>query len=89
MCHRLKTHYDSPRALQAFRERGLFPPLFLPYALAFPSGTRPRFGPDLSPNSLAAWTFHLRYTIMHGLPFNWLCNNFKPQFGSSDDDINI
>jgi len=73
--------YYSPRAFQAFRERGLFPSLFLPCAFAFPSGTRTRFGPDLSPNSLAAQTFHLRYTIMHGLTFNWLCNNFKPQFG--------
>jgi len=36
-------------------------PLFLPCAFAFPLGTRTRFGPDLSPNSLAAWTVHLRY----------------------------
>ena len=54
--------YNSPRAHSVFRERDLSPSPSLPCAFASPSGTRTRFGLDLSPDSLAVWTFHLRYS---------------------------
>ena len=47
-------------------------------AFAFPSGTRTRFGSDLSPNSLAVWTFHLQYNIeAHLQYYQKKCSDFK------------
>jgi len=61
---RLKTcyaRYDFPSGAPGLSETRPLSLSLLPCAFAFPSGARTSFGPDLSRNSLAVWTVHLRY----------------------------